>query len=183
MNDLFTDEQLNIGKVLVLAGGHKLKLAEIKRLTRATKVRKLKWSGNFDDVDTFVLSTMYKTISALGIEDLMGGDVYRVYGDNAVTTMLALKTGGACKSVNLNTKDIKKLHNACLTKQGIDKAKREMIKAIESHNDLSVILTKQMTKNSVTKKTNALDKLVRGYADAELDVTVGKIKEVMEKTW
>jgi hypothetical protein len=183
MDDVFTDEQLNIGKVLVLAGGHKLKLAEIKRLTRATKVRKLKWSGNYDDVDTFVLSTMYKTISALGNNDLIGGDVYRVDGDDAVTTMLALKTGGACKSVNLDSKSVKKLHNACLTKQSIDITKREMIRAIESHNDLSVMLTKQMKKNSVTKKTNALDKLVQGYADTELDLTVGRIKDVMENTW
>jgi hypothetical protein len=183
MNDVFTDEQLNVGKVLVLACGHKLKLAEIKRLTKATKVRKLKWSGNYDDVDTFVLSAMYKTISALGIDDLIGGDVYRVDGEDAVTTMLVLKTGSACKSVNLDAKNIKKLHNACLTKEGIDKARREMIRAIESHNDLSVMLTKQKMKNSVTKKTNALDKLIQGYADAELNATLGKIKEVMKNTW
>jgi hypothetical protein len=183
MDDVFTDEQLNIGKVLMLATRHKLKLAEIKRLTRATKVRKLKWSGNYDDVDTFVLSTMYKAIYALDNNELIGGDVYRVDGDDAVTSMLALKTSGVYKSVNLDSKNIKRLHNACLTKQSIDNTKREIFRAIGSHNDLSVVLTKQMKKNSVTKKTNALDKLLQGYADTELNLTIDKIKDIMGNTW
>ena len=183
MNDVFTDEQLNIGKVLVLAAGHKLKLAEIKRLTRATKVRKLQWSGNYDDIDAFVLSTMYKSISALGIHNLIGGDVFRVDGDDAVTSMLALKTDAVCKSVNFDAKSIKKLHNACLTKQSIDIAKKQMMSAIDSHNDLSVVFTKQKLKNSITKKTKALDKLIQDYANSELNATVVKIREVMENTW
>jgi len=183
MNDVFTDEQLNVGKVLVLACGHKLKLEEIKRMTKATKVRKLKWTVEEDDIDTFVLATMYKTISALGRQNLIGSDVYRVSGDDAVTTMMTFKLGESCKSVNLDAMNIKKLHNACLTKQSIDRAKVHMANAIDSHNDLSVMLTKRKIKNSVTKKTNALDKLIQGYADKELNVTMGEIKEVMGRIW
>jgi hypothetical protein len=183
MNEVFTDEQLNVGKVLILAAGHKLKLSEIKRLTRATKVRKLKWSDKNDDIDTFILLTMYKTISALGNEDLVDGDVYRVNGVDAVSVMLVLRTGGTCTSVNLDATKIKKLHNACLTKQCIDKARREMLSALKSHNDLAVMLTKQKMKNSITKKTNSLEKLAKGYADDELELTIGSIKEVMANTW
>jgi hypothetical protein len=183
MNDIFSDDQLNIGKVLVIGSGHNLKLSQIKQLIRASKVRKIKWSGNYDDIDTFVQSVMYKAISALEIDEFFGADVYRVDGDDAVTTMLAMKTGGRCKAVYLDDKNVKKLHNACLTKQSIDRAKRMMANAIETHNDLSVVLTKQKIKNSVTKKTNALDKVVQGYADAELATTLEKIKDVMRNTW
>lgn len=183
MNEIFTDDQLNIGKVLVIGSGHNLKLSQIKQLIRASKVRKIKWSGNYDDIDTFILSTMYKAISALEIGELIGADVYRVEGDDVVLTMLAMKTGGRCKSVNLDAKNVKKLHNACLTKQSIDRAKSSMANAVEIHNDLSVLLTKQKMKNGVTKKTNALDKVVQGYADTELAETLGKIKDVMSNTW
>lgn len=183
MNEIFTDDQLNIGKVLVIGSGHNLKLSQIKQLIRAGKVRKIKWSGNYDDIDTFILSTMYKAISALEIGELIGADVYRVEGDDVVLTMLAMKTGGRCKSVNLDAKNVKKLHNACLTKQSIDRAKSSMANAVEIHNNLSVLLTKQKMKNGVTKKTNALDKVVQGYADAELAETLEKIKDVMSKTW
>jgi hypothetical protein len=183
MNEIFTDDQLNIGKVLVIGSGHNLKLSQIKELIRASKVRKIMWSGNYDDIDTFILSTMYKAISALEIGELTGADVYRVEGDDVVLTMLAMKTGGRCKSINLDAKNVKKLHNACLTKQSIDRAKSSMSNAVEIHNDLSVLLTKQKMKNGVTKKTNALDKVVQGYADAELAETLEKIKDVMSKTW
>lgn len=183
MNDVFTDDQLNIGKVLVVGSGHNLKMSQIKQLIRANKVRRIKWSGNYDDVDTFLLSVMYKAISALDIKELIGADVFRVDGNDAVTTMLAIKTGGKCISVNLDAVNIKKLHNACLTKQGIDIAKRQMAHAIQSHNDLSVMLTKQKVKNFVTKKTIALDKVMQGYADAELATTLEKINDVMSSTW
>jgi len=183
MNDIFTDEQLSIGKVLVVGSGHNLKVSQIKQLIRANKVRKIKWSGIYNDVDTFVLSVMHKAISALDIDDLIGADVYRVDGDDAVTTMLVIKTGGKCKAVNLDAKNVKNLHNACLTKQDIDRAKRHMVNAIESHNELSITLTKQKIKNGVTKKTNALNKVIQGYADAELAITLEKIKGLMSSTW
>lgn len=183
MNDVFTDEQLNIGKVLVIGSGHKLKPAQIKKLIRAKTVRKLKWSGVHDDVDTFILSTMYKAVSALENHDLIGADVYRVEGDDAVTTMLTLKTGGKCKAVSLDAKSVKKLHNACLTKQEVDRAKRQMSNAIEIHNDLSVILTKQKMTAGIAKKTKAFDKLVTGYGDVELAATITKIKDVMTNSW
>ena len=183
MTDIFTDDQLSIGKVLVIGSGHNLKVSQIKQLIRANKVRKLKWSGNYDDVDTFVLSVMHKAISALDIDDLIGSDVYRVDGDDAVVTMLVIKTSGKCKSVNLDAKNVKNLHNACLTKQGIDRTKRQMANAIESHNELSIMLTKQKIENGISKKTNALSKVIQGYADAELATTLEKIKYVMSNTW
>ncbi len=183
MDDTFTDKQLNVGKVLVLGSGHNLKLAEIKRLTRATKVRKLKWTGNYDDIDTFVLSTVMKALDAMKGNDFIGADVYMVEGATAVTTMLTLKVDKFCTSVDFDATRIKKLHNACLTKMSIDRAKRQMNEAISSHNDLSVMLTKQKIKNAVTNKTKALDKLINGYADAELNEAMEKINDIMGNSW
>jgi hypothetical protein len=183
MDEMYTDEQLNIGKVLVVGSGHKLKISQIKQLIRADKVRKIKWSGNVDDVDTFVLSVICRAIIALKIDDLIDADLYRVDGDGTAMTMLGIKTGGKCKTVNLDAKNIKRLHNAIFTKDRIDRAKRQMDRAIESHNDLSAILTKQKIKNGMKKKTNALDKIVQGYADDELAATLEKIKDVMSNTW
>ena len=38
---IFTDEQLSVGKILVLEDGHKLTIAELKKIDQLRKLKKL----------------------------------------------------------------------------------------------------------------------------------------------
>jgi hypothetical protein len=183
MKPIFTDEQLNIGKVLIIGGGHNLPVAEIKRITRATKVRKLKWTDNENDIDDFIISTLYETLYVLNENSLEGGDIYRVSGINSITTFLALKISKPYRAINLEAKYMKILHNSWLTKQTIDTTRQCMKEAVEAHNNLELLLSKLKIKNSLTTKTKPINKLLSNYADNEMDYLTTEVKKIMADTW
>lgn len=179
----FTDAQLNFGKVLILRFGHKLKLTEVKKLTNSKKVRLVKGGPIGDDIDSFLLFAIDSSMLALGLHNLMGADVYRIEGDQASTVMLAMKIGVSFKSVTLSAKDVKVLHNAYLTKQEIDTTRSSISNAVDKHNKLVNLLTKQKITSNLSKKSNAFAKVAKDYAEDELDKTVTKIQEIMKNSW
>lgn len=180
---LFTDAQLNIGKILVLSENVNLTDEEIKRLTKASCVRKLNWEDESEDIDQFVLYAVSNAMFALNMYELGNGEVYRIDGHDATTTMLALKVGNLFKALFLDNKSIKKLHNAYLTKKIIDNARYQINCALKHHNELAEILSRQNINNGIKKKTRSFNRLIENYGDNELIVAAQTIREVLQCAW
>ena len=183
MDGIFTQQQLNFGKVLILASGHKLESEEIKKLTKSKKVQLVIGGPNNDDIDSFLLFAINNAMLALGLHRLVGADVYRVDGKQASTVLLAFKIGVNFKSVKLTAKNVKDLHNAYLTKLAINQARLSIETAVDRHNKLTALLTKQKTKNNLSTKYEFLNNLAQDYAKDELDLTVKTIQGITKNVW
>lgn len=179
----FTVEQLNYGKVLVLDDGHKLTVAEIKRLTRATKVRRIKPISGFENVDSYVFKIVSMTLTTLNNNQGYRESIYHVEGDATVTSWLALKTDKIRMAVVLNVANIKRLDDAISTIHLLYAAKDAMESAVMAHEKLSEVLMKSNLPDSITAKTPALDAVALGYADAELQHGMDTIAAVLKNKW
>lgn len=182
MMDSLSKEELDVGKILVLYRGHKLKVSEIKKITRAQKVKKIKWT-NYEDIDSLIWINIYEGIVHINTDYSEYLDMYYVEGDEAVTTALRLKTDNVLASLDWNYQLIKDLHNARLTIDSIQKAKHYLSIAKESHDELCEILKQQKLSNSLMKKTKSLEAINKDYGDAELKLEMEKIENAMKNRW
>lgn len=180
--DSLSNEELNVGKILVLSCGHKLKVSEIKKTIRAKKVKKIKWT-NYEDVDSFIWINVYEGIIYTKPEHSEYMDMYYVEGEEAVTTALRLKSDNVLASLDWDHHLIKGLHNARLTVASIEKAKHFLSIAKESHDELSEIIKQQKLSSSLMKKTKSLESIVKDYGDAELKLEIDKIENAMKNRW
>jgi len=140
MNEQFPDAVLDsIGKVLVLATGHGLKVAELKRLLRATKVRKLKFRDALG-VDMLVRTVIFKALWQLHRQHFNKHEIYFVSGDDAVSSMLNLRTDKIIATIELDADKTKKLHNACLMKQELEDSVQILESADEQHKKVMSFL-------------------------------------------
>ena len=183
MPDRFSDDELNVGKILVLEKGHGLKTKRIKELTNAKKVTQLRWNKKTSPLDYFLLMNIERAMVALGHPQVLTGNIYRVVGKHAVSTMLSLNLKTFCMTLDLATEDIKRIHNACLLKRFIDEARFAVEHAQKQHSELVDALSELSIVSNLGSKTSSLDEIVDGYADAELAATIEKIKAATAKSW
>jgi hypothetical protein len=182
MNKIYPDETLKVGKILAIQEGHKLSIVDIKKITRAKKVKKLKWHDDID-VDSFIIRTIHSGIDALDESNQWNADVYYVTGEDAVSSMLRLKTSSQCFTVDWDDASVKKLHNACYTKLCIEMAKRSIEESIQYHEILLESFKTQKIKSNIDVNTKLFEKISEGYGDSELNVTLDKINELMKNVW
>jgi hypothetical protein len=168
LNQIISEDDLNsIGKVLVLLQPHNLKIATIKRLTRASKVRELKFSKAVD-VDRFVYALVNSYLLAKEINFNKGFSVYAVEGAKASRTMLDMATSNVCATFVLDASNSKKLHNACRALVEIQTSKSLLSRAEVVHQELVEKLMKAKAKNKLDKETKKFESLVETYAAKEI---------------
>ena len=184
MNDIYSDEVLNVGKILAIQTGHKFKISEIKKSIRAKKVKKLKWNNMlYDDIDSYVIKKIYEGMFNLDRTTSCDFDVYYVTGDDAVSTFLRLKTSLICLTLNWDADSIKRLHNACYTKNLIVNTQIQIGIAKKYHDDLLVTLDAQKFKHKLKSKSKSINKISSSYAEDELRVTMEIIKDKLKSVW
>ena len=182
MTNSFSNEELDVGKILVLSNGHKLKATEIKKLTRAKKIKKIKWT-DYEDIDSFIWINVYEGVVYTKPECSELMDMYYVEGEEAVTTVLRLKSDNVISSLDWDHNLIKDLHNARLTVDSIEKAKHFLSVAKESHDEICEILKHQKLPNSLIRKTKSFETIIKDYGDAELKSEMDKIENAMKNRW
>jgi len=183
MDKLFTDEQLNVGRILILTNGHAVTTTRIEQLTSAKTATKINWFEGYAHIDTFVWSTLTKALDALADPAMFGANFYYIQGDGATSALLTFQKNHAYKSVAFDAKKLKTLHNACIAKEAIDRVKNLIGRVQDGHNDLSLMLASLKLRNSISKKSNALEKLARDYGDTELRVAMDKINAAITDCW
>lgn len=181
MIDRFTDAELNVGKILVLNYQHGYSTAQIKKLTNAKKVSKI--SPNKSALDGFIITIAERALKAVGINHWRGYDFYRVDGVNAFSSALIISAVGFCTSLEMDAKNMKTLHDACLTKNLIERSKQNINDALHVHKKLTDSLAAQKIKSSIGKKSKKLEQIALGYADSELDAVMMRINAAMDRKW
>ena len=189
MNDFFKDEELEYGKILILNSSHKLKLIEIKKSINATKLKEIKRKKKESKsiLPSSLEELIYRIcILALEVVEKGYGDdikIYKVEGDNASTSFLRLTSKDIRSSVNWNSKDIRILVNALVTKKLIEEIKYKLSLVKESHNDAISLFERFSKKNYIKQKTNVIEKLSREYGEKDMQLTLDKINNLMKNTW
>lgn len=182
MNSVYTDDELNVGKILVLSRGHKFTINEIKKTTSAEKLRKFRFEPN-GCANGFINVTLCRALRAIGIETNFDIDLYFVEGEGATSTLLRLKTDCVLRTLEVDSKGVKKLHNACVIKEQIDDVKHLLQKAKDAHNALSEVLTNYSKNNFIKDKENIFNLLTYGYAESELKEKQDEIEEMLKNKW
>lgn len=183
LDKAFPNEKLNVGKILILIKGHKLTRSELKKLTNATNIRKLKWTGSQTDIDNFLCEVLTRGLNALENINQSEFDFYYVEGEGASSTLLRFKTDKVIESINLDAKLVKSLHNNSLTKGLLERAMASISRASINHINLCDVLTKQKIQTDLIKKTNALKKVAQSYGETELENTLVNIKAALKSSW
>lgn len=181
LNIQFPDEVLNkIGKVLLLSYGHGLDVSEIQRLTRASQVRLIDLE-NSTEVDRFVVYTCSRALKTLEIHDDL--DCYYIVGDDAVSSMLALRTDKFLFALKLDALTFKQLHNSSLLYHQINSLIFQMDVLKQMHLDVIANLTSIKIKNKISSKTNALEKIAAGYGVDDLERQRSSVRSLMTNRW
>jgi hypothetical protein len=183
MNEQFPDAVLDsIGKVLVLANDHGLKVAELKRLLRAKKVKKLKFNEEIN-VNSLVNNVIFRALWQLNKQKFHSHDLYFVSGEDAISTMLNLRTDKVVATIELNAETTKQLHNACLMKQELEKAVRMLESADEQHKAVVTMLKKLKRNSTLGSKSKKITSVVKDYAKTEIQNELQTIKNIMKPSW
>jgi hypothetical protein len=182
MTNKLSDKELNVGKILVLKMGHKLKVLEIKKLIKASKVKRVKWTG-VEDIDSFVWHNVLQGLVSCKDRSVPDLDIFYVEGDNSTTSFLRLKIDDVIASLEWDFVMIKELHNTCLTLESMYLTQHFMEAVIDSHKKSSSMLNQQNLPNSLEKRTKYLDKFIQGYAKSEIDMALDKVRNAMKDRW
>lgn len=183
MDQLEVADKLGIGKILILNEGHGLSVGEIKKYTKSEKVKKVKWTGLDNHIDTLISSAVFRGLRTK--KNIFTGNIslYYVSGHDAASSFLRMKIDKVLGSINLTSLDVKRLHNANLTKEAIESVIDNLEITKMTHDHASEMLTEQKKKNSLKKKTKAIEKLVNGYGADELKEAIETIEEIMKDRW
>ena len=179
---IFTDEQLSVGKILVLEEGHKLTIAELKKNILAKKVKKIKWNSKYE-YEIFILISIYSGLNIFDKSIERQFDVYYVDGDNAVSEILRLKSDAVRATLQLGANSVMLLYQCIIALSKI-KDLRRYLKILEiNHTELLEILNIQNLAKNMDVKTKLLSQLSEKYADAEIILMENNIKKLLQSTW
>lgn len=182
VNELFAPDMLNVGKILAIKKGHGLSTLEIKKTINAKKIKKFKAENKYS-LEHFIIEKIHLSTYALDEDSVEEYDVYQVTGDDVASSFLRMKISSNCFSLNFNSSNLKKLHNAQITKDKIDKAKAYIFNGKEAHDELVNALVSQKLKTKMAQKTKLFQKIIDGYGDEELVFSMENIKEAMKSVW
>jgi len=182
MEEAFSDATLNtMDRLLVLDKNVSLKNSEIKRLTRATRVRKLKNTYS-DDLDSFICSLITRALFCRKPQTFIEPQVYVVKGADVSSVMLTLKVTPIA-TLLLTADRIKKLHNACLTKQKLDEILFSIDQVKELHEEVVDFYKRRKAQTTLPAKTSQIKKIFQDYAKAEIKSEMAVINDVMKNRW
>jgi hypothetical protein len=182
MNNEFANDELEVGKLLVLAKGHKLKIADIKSHTNATKVKKLIPNKDIE-IDTFLQSRLALALDKLGEIQGYQADCYYIEGTEAVSSIIRLLNINVLATVEFNAVSLKQLHNCILRLLSIELAQRAMAHAYECHSNANEILVNSMPQNTFASNLNVIQNLANNYGVAEHNLQYNKLVELMKVSW
>lgn len=180
-----SDAELEFGNILVMKESSKLKVADIKRLTRATKVKRIKPNG----VDDAAVNTLYRNIQFACTELKMYGDwfsfvkLYQMEGEIA-STMLSLQTSDFLAATCMTATNYKSLHNAVTIRMRVNPLKAMLTHLIsENQKLLDLLAHKKDHKSHLAKAGKTLRKIDADYCSALSTECKEMMANVMKTVW
>jgi hypothetical protein len=181
INKMFTDDQLNVGKVLIMTTRHKIPLQTIERLTRST-LTELDASTN--DRDCFLEYVVENSLATINPQLFNAYDIY--IADDVNASSMFLRTAepeSFVAAVEFNATNLKSLHNASLSHKHITNARKALLRAKVAHNELVMLTKKFKALNCFAKRTSALNAAAHSYGTQTLKKLEKDIAKHLSKTW
>lgn len=181
LNQMFTDGQLNFGKVLIMNSGHNIPLQTIERLTRSTLTELDSATCNRD---AFLEYVVENSLAAINQEHFHEYEIY--VADNSDACSMLLRTAepeGFIAAVELDTTELKALHNASISHKHITNARNAMLRAKNAHNELVMRTKKFKNFKFFAKRTPALNAATHSYGTQTLKKLEKDIAKQLSKTW
>jgi len=176
----FSDQELNVGKVLIMRQPHNMDDCELIRLSKAADITWLKDDMGVD-IDEFVCDLLQGAYEAVTGNPYVS--IYSVLGDDANSTFLKL-TDHFGAALVLGSSQIKSLYTAELVRRTIVQVRHELEMALVFHNNLVNHSSKLgIDQASFISDTSAINNLHLTYADAELNRRLATIKSLMVDKW
>jgi hypothetical protein len=181
LNNVFPDDQLEVGKILVMSPNHGIPLQNVERLTRST-ITELDFSTNSRDV--FLEYVVENSLAAVDQHSFNGYEIYIAKGEKTCSDFL--RTAEPEKFIaafELDANELKRLHNASISYKYINTARSAMIRAKTAHNELVTLSKKSKALQSFATRTTALNAASHSYGVQTLKKLKRDIKKHMSKTW
>ena len=182
LEEKFNEQELNIGKILILDENHGFTSKEIKKITNAEKVINLRVQKN-NELSRLLHGDIFNGLRSKNPNQTANFDFYLIEGKSAVTTFIRLKSNKVLGSILLNAKAIKNLHNCCIFLASVENAKRILVYAKNEHDKTTEILENYSHFNNLKRKTKMYEKLINGYGDGDIKNAVNIISQVMKNSW
>ena len=180
----FTEEEMNVGKVLLLRFNHKLKIKELKTILRAKSVKEIQ-----SDVDPFqkYLNSLFFQSTPFGHpSNQYDTRNYFVVGDQAQSTFLAMKNVGYVASFTIDKFTLVDLHNATICAESIRRTRKCFAEIFSNHSNFFQLddpITMQKKYKILYKSTNLLQNLRDTYGLDEFNANAAIIQNLMKSTW
>ena len=111
LDDKYKDSELNFGRLLVLNGNAKNKLATIKRCVRSKYAKRVKQNAPYEDANSLLVNDLWRGFDICGQGDGDTCQIFQVDSD-AASAFAALGLEGFISAIQINASDFKKLHNS-----------------------------------------------------------------------
>lgn len=181
LNKMFPDDQLNVGKVLIMNSGHNIPLQTIERLTRSTLTELDSASNNRD---AFLEYAVANSLAATQQEHFHEYEIYIANNPNACSMLLrTAEPESFVAAVELDATELKALHNASVSHKHITTARNAMLFAKNAHNKLVMLTKKSKTLKYFAKRTPALNAATHSYGVQTLKKLEKDIAKQLSKTW
>lgn len=181
LNQMFTDEQLNVGKVLIMSSNHNIPTHTIERLIRSTLIELDRESSERDALLEYVVENSF---AALNQRSFNGYEIYIADGTNPCSSLLrAAESASFVAAVEIDAADLKSLHNASVSHKHISNARNAMLRAKNAHNALVTLTKKSKALQCFAKRTPSLNAATRSYGIQTLKKLEKGIAKQLAKTW
>jgi len=181
INDMFTDDELSVGKILVMKLDHDVPLEDMERLTRATLTE---IDPNATPLGEFLKEVIRNALVVLGASRWVSFEMYAAVGENPNSMFLcSAEADKVIGTYEFDADSIKRLHNAALSHKKIAAARNAMLRAKDAHNELVSLHLKHPTFKSFVRRTNAVNKASHCYGISTLKKLSKEVKQSLSKTW
>lgn len=184
MNSMFTDAQLNFGKVLVLNKNSKIKISEITTKIRATSIKPLRASRRKIEAANILISDLqYAFWYTNGYVKHLELKIYSV-GGNVASTFLALAhENDFVAAITLDPTDVKKLHNNVVILGKLSQTANVMNSALVHATELQAMMS--ANKDDVTKVQACKVILESSIADLRSDLHIynDRLEQTISSKW
>jgi hypothetical protein len=181
MNGMFTDEQLALGKLLVMKPQHGVAKADMERLTRASLTEV---DPSATNLEAFVQHVINNSLGVMGSQPWDDCEIYVAKGESPNSAFLRIAEPEAMiGAYELDADGLKSLHNASISHAKISQARAAMLWAKRTHNELVTFHKRHRAFKSFSRRTNALNEASHCYGVNTLRKLSKEVKACMSKTW
>ncbi len=186
LDDKYKDSELNFGRLLVLNGNAKNKLATIKRCVRSKYAKRVKQNAPFEDANSLLINDLCRGFDICGQGDGDTCQIFQVDSD-AASAFAALGLEGFIAAIDINASELKKLHNSISFYDHVVGIINHLERARSRHSDyiqsLAGFAMLGHKLSQIDIYTEQLETLSGSYGSDLQSESLATIKTILTSSW